>query len=112
MIATAGHIALIIPRYATVPTARREIGIYRYQGSRRWETIPPRPTTAIPSHWSIGGSMDSYGLSDSLHRLVKQAVDSGEASSIAEAETLFRRYTLTFEIGETEAGDSLHQGAL
>lgn len=56
--------------------------------------------------------MDSYGLSDSLHRLVKQAVDSGEASSIAEAETLFRRYTLTFEIGETEAGDSLHQGAL
>ena len=31
------------------------------------------------------GSMDNYSLSDSLHRLVKQAVDSGEASSIAEA---------------------------
>ena len=54
--------------------------------------------------------MENYGLRDSLHRLVKQAVDSGEASSIAEAEAMFRRYTLTFEIGDTEAGDPLHQG--
>lgn len=42
MIAKAGHIAVIIPRYATVTPARRDIGIYRYHGSRRWETIPPR----------------------------------------------------------------------
>lgn len=56
--------------------------------------------------------MDNYGLSDSLHRLVKQAVDSGEASSIAEAEEIFRRYTVTLEIAETEAGHPLHQGAL
>ena len=56
--------------------------------------------------------MENCGLSDSLHRLVKQALDSGEASSIAEAEAMFRRYTVTFEVGETEAGDPLHQVAL
>lgn len=42
MIAAAGHVALIIPRYASDAPARRELGIYRYRGSRRWETIPPR----------------------------------------------------------------------
>ena len=56
--------------------------------------------------------MENYSLSDSLHRLVKQVVDSGEAPSIAEAEAMFRRYTATFEIGETEARDPLHQAAL
>lgn len=56
--------------------------------------------------------MENYGVSDSLHRLVKQAVDSGEASSIAEAEAMFRRYTVTFDIGKGEAGDPQHQVAL
>lgn len=42
MIAAAGHIALIIPRFATVQPARRELGIYRYQGSSRWKAVPPR----------------------------------------------------------------------
>jgi hypothetical protein len=56
--------------------------------------------------------MNSYGVSDSLHRLVKQAVDSGEASSITDAEAMFRRYTLTFSISDHEANDPLHQAAL
>lgn len=38
MITRAGHIALILPRFAADPVDRREIGIYRYQGGGQWET--------------------------------------------------------------------------
>jgi hypothetical protein len=41
MITRSGHLALIIPRFAGSPVRRTEIGIYRYLGARRWETIPP-----------------------------------------------------------------------
>jgi proteasome lid subunit RPN8/RPN11 len=40
IIARAGHIALIIPNFASWPVRRREVGIYRYLGAARWETIP------------------------------------------------------------------------
>lgn len=43
MIATAGHIALILPRFAMDAALRREeIGMYRYLGSGRWYSVPPR----------------------------------------------------------------------
>lgn len=42
MISTAGHIALTLPRFATGAQARCDIGIYRYLGSKRWATVPPR----------------------------------------------------------------------
>ncbi|MDN3568557.1 hypothetical protein QWZ14_29625 [Paeniroseomonas aquatica] len=41
MISRAGHIALILPRFAVAPQPRREIGIYRYEGAKRWMTVPP-----------------------------------------------------------------------
>lgn len=41
MISQPGHIALILPRFATGAQARRHIGIYRYQGDKKWETIQP-----------------------------------------------------------------------
>lgn len=40
MISRAGHIALVLPRFATPPLPRREIGIYRYLGAKRWATVP------------------------------------------------------------------------
>jgi len=40
MISRTGHIALILPRFAATPQPRREIGIYRYRGGKRWATIP------------------------------------------------------------------------
>ena len=40
MIAVDGHVALILPRYAGRPLRRREIGIYRYLGGKRWWTVP------------------------------------------------------------------------
>jgi hypothetical protein len=40
MIALPGHIALILPRFATEPLLRTDIGVYRYNGNRTWETIP------------------------------------------------------------------------
>ena len=36
--------------------------------------------------------MSVYNQIESLHRLVKQAIDSGAATSIEEAETLFSGY--------------------
>lgn len=41
MISRAGHIALILPRFAAGSQPRRHIGIYRYLGSKQWATIPP-----------------------------------------------------------------------
>jgi hypothetical protein len=41
MISRAGHIALIIPRFATGSQLRRDIGVYCYLGGKRWVTVPP-----------------------------------------------------------------------
>lgn len=53
-----------------------------------------------------------FNLADSLHRLVKQAVDSGAAKTIEEAEELFRGYRLMFEIAPECAVRREHQAAL
>ncbi|MFH1554508.1 MAG: thiamine biosynthesis protein ThiF [Pseudomonadota bacterium] len=49
---------------------------------------------------------------DSLHRLVKQAIDNGTAASIDEAEALFRGYRLGIELDPTAAADPAQQAAL
>ncbi|MBZ8134147.1 hypothetical protein [Afifella sp. IM 167] len=49
---------------------------------------------------------------DSLHRLVKHAIDSGVATSVAEAEALFRGYRLTVEIDGAAADDPVQQATL
>jgi hypothetical protein len=54
----------------------------------------------------------TFTPADTLHRLVKEALDSGAAASLAEAEALFRSFDLSFVIGETEARDPYHQAAL
>jgi hypothetical protein len=41
MISRAGHVALILPRFARHPVFRRHIGIYRYLGAKRWSSVPP-----------------------------------------------------------------------
>ena len=40
MISLPGHLSLILPRFAAQPIRRRDMGIYRYQGSKRWATVP------------------------------------------------------------------------
>ncbi len=40
MITRAGHIALILPRFAA-RFERTEIGVYRYQGAGHWHTVSP-----------------------------------------------------------------------
>ncbi|MGL6097546.1 MAG: hypothetical protein ACRC7O_17330 [Fimbriiglobus sp.] len=42
MVSRAGHLALILPRFAAAPVRRDEIGIYRYEGAKRWQPVPPR----------------------------------------------------------------------
>lgn len=49
---------------------------------------------------------------DSLHRLVKHAIDSGAAASIAEAEALFGGYRLAVEIDASATHDPVQQAAL
>ncbi len=56
--------------------------------------------------------MPTFAPADTLHRLVKQALDSGAASSLAQAEAMFRGYHLTFAIEPRESHDPLHQAAL
>lgn len=40
MIASSGHLALILPRFAMPPLRHEEIGMYRYLGARRWYAVP------------------------------------------------------------------------
>jgi proteasome lid subunit RPN8/RPN11 len=40
MISASGHIALIVPHFAAPPVDRSQIGIYRYEGSKRWSAVP------------------------------------------------------------------------
>ena len=49
---------------------------------------------------------------DIMHRLVKQALDSGVAATVAEAEAMFRGYRLNFSIGASEARAPVNQAAL
>ena len=49
---------------------------------------------------------------DSLHRLLKHAIDSGAAASVAEAEALFQGYRLQVEIDPAVVCDPVQQAAL
>jgi proteasome lid subunit RPN8/RPN11 len=41
MITRAGHLALILPSFAKHPVRRTEVGLFRYLGGKRWDTIQP-----------------------------------------------------------------------
>jgi hypothetical protein len=56
--------------------------------------------------------MNAFTPAETLHRLVKQALDSGAAATLAEAEKLFRGYRVCFSIGTVEAAQRAHQIAL
>jgi len=47
MISRAGHIALIVPGFAGKPVLRGEVGIYCYEGSKRWSPVPPQHRPAF-----------------------------------------------------------------
>ena len=56
--------------------------------------------------------MEAQISADSLHRLIKQVIDSGAAASVAEAEALFRGYRLRVEIDPADMSDPVQQAAL
>jgi hypothetical protein len=56
--------------------------------------------------------IDTQRLGDSLHRLAKLALDSGEAGSVEEALVLFSSYALHLEVGPGLAGSASRQAAL
>lgn len=49
---------------------------------------------------------------DSLHRLVKHTIDSGAATSIAQAEALYKSYRLRVEIDPVNISEPVQQAAL
>lgn len=49
---------------------------------------------------------------NSLHRLVKHAIDSGAAASVEEANALFQGYRLTIEVDPAAAGNPVEQATL
>ena len=56
--------------------------------------------------------MGNFSRADTLHRLVKQVIDSGAAASLDEAEKIFKGYRLNLSIDETEACQPIHQATL
>src|SRR3546814_2473876 len=49
---------------------------------------------------------------DSLHRLVKQAIDSGAAATVAEAEALFQGFRLAITFMPEDPSDPVEQATL
>lgn len=49
---------------------------------------------------------------DSLHRLVKQAIDSGAAATVAEAQALFRGFRLAITFSPDDPSDPVEQATL
>lgn len=56
--------------------------------------------------------MSTFTHADTLHRLVKQALDSGAAGSLIEAEKIFHGYRLCLSIDKAESLKHEHQTAL
>ena len=56
--------------------------------------------------------MATPNLEDSLHRLIKHAIDSGTAASVGDAEAMFRGYRLRVEIDPVSVADPVQQAAL
>lgn len=56
--------------------------------------------------------MTSFAPSETMHRLVKEALDSGAAASVAEANAIFKNFRVGFSIAEAEATNPHHQAAL
>jgi len=54
----------------------------------------------------------TYDTADTLHRLMKQLLDTGAASSVAEAKAIFAGYKLCFVIEDVAARNRHHQAAL
>jgi hypothetical protein len=42
IISRAGHVAFIVPNFASAPVRLEEVGMYRYLGGHRWDTVPSR----------------------------------------------------------------------
>lgn len=57
-------------------------------------------------------NIDTQRIGDSLHRLAKLALDSGEAGSVEEALALFSSYALHLEVGPGLTGSPSRQAAL
>jgi hypothetical protein len=56
--------------------------------------------------------MSLFTHAERVHRLVKEALDRGTASSLEEGEALFRHYRLVVEIGASQACSAVHQATL
>ncbi|KMY66198.1 hypothetical protein AAU61_17015 [Desulfocarbo indianensis] len=56
--------------------------------------------------------MPDFAIEETVNRLAKRALDTGEAASIPEADALLHSYRLAFVIGEQEASQAQHQAAL
>jgi len=56
--------------------------------------------------------MATFSKAETLHRLIKEALDSGAAGSISQAEAMFRSFRLGFEITASEVLDANYQAAL
>src|SRR5271166_5797894 len=55
---------------------------------------------------------DLETMSDALNRLVKLALDTGEASSVEDAERIFRNYRMQIVVGADVAHNAVLQAAL
>ncbi len=56
--------------------------------------------------------MTAIVSADSLHRLVKQAIDSGAAATVAEAEALFQGFRLAITFMPDDPADPVEQATL
>ena len=100
MISRAGHIALILPDFAARRCRERSASTATSAASAGHRAGGGTPRF-LP-HRTLEATMTALTAADNLHRLVKEALDSGAAKSLAEAECL-RRISSSVSIGRSRA---------
>jgi proteasome lid subunit RPN8/RPN11 len=99
MIASDGHVALIIPHLATRPVRAREVGVHRYDGRGRAAAV--REENAV-----------TWESADKIHRTAKILLDSGRAADPAAARSQLKAMVLQVAVGPGIRHDPAAQAAL
>ncbi len=54
MIATAGHLALIVPDFARPPVVQEKLGFFEYRGNHRWRSLGGSKISHFLQIWGLG----------------------------------------------------------
>ncbi len=100
MHAQPGHVALILPDFATHAVAADAVGVHEYLGDTGWRSSMGDDARRHLLHLEMGMTSDG----DALHRTLKLELDSGRAANEDDARRIASQYILQIVAGTASPG--------